>query len=551
MTRRKIIPMLRVVLLAGAVVVGWPLTALADEIWLEPANQDAEKQVGNWAVASVGGATHFAFHVPDNFEVNPAQSGTAIIVLIPPETGTLEYIARINVARATQPFGSLPADTGLQMLSVTAGLITEIDISSIVPNLMPSDYVTVSFEGPRRKKDAAQVVGMRFQYEGAEGTVTSVATGTGLTGGPITTSGTLSVDVGTTAGKIPQIDGTGLLPVTIIPSGIDAAKISGGTVSNTEFDSLDGVASSVQGQFNALGTMSTQNNTAVSINGGAINGTSIGAVVRDAGAFTTVIASGAAEFSGNVGIGTSAPSSRLTVTENGENIIQTTFTQALANAGLNIETQFTANAFTPGLFWSTRNDNPTKPKGGIYLRESSAGTRMYFGTSNSYVVGITNDAMVINEAGNVGIGTDIPTAKLSVNGTANKPGGGSWSTFSDTRLKAIDRPFDAGLEEVLKLQAVHYRYNTDNPLGLPDEGEHVGFSAQAVQDILPEAVSTGSHGYLMVNNDPILWAMLNAIKEQQKTIEELAARLSQENKALRARIRQLEADPSGVRVSFR
>ena len=28
-------------------------------------------------------------------------------------------------------------------------------------------------------------------------------------------------------------------------------------------------------------------------------------------------------------------------------------------------------------------------------------------------------------------------------------------------------------------------------------------------------------GYLMVNNDPILWTMLNAIKEQQKEIGEL------------------------------
>ena len=28
-------------------------------------------------------------------------------------------------------------------------------------------------------------------------------------------------------------------------------------------------------------------------------------------------------------------------------------------------------------------------------------------------------------------------------------------------------------------------------------------------------------GYLLVNNDPILWTMLNAIKEQQKEIEQL------------------------------
>ncbi|MGE4133449.1 MAG: beta strand repeat-containing protein [Bdellovibrionales bacterium] len=45
------------------------------------------------------------------------------------------------------------------------------------------------------------------------GTVTSVAPGAGLVGGTITTTGTLSVDVGTTAGKIVQLDGTAKLGV--------------------------------------------------------------------------------------------------------------------------------------------------------------------------------------------------------------------------------------------------------------------------------------------------------------------------------------------------
>jgi hypothetical protein len=49
----------------------------------------------------------------------------------------------------------------------------------------------------------------------------------------------------------------------------------------------------------------------------------------------------------------------------------------------------------------------------------------------------------------------------------------------------------------------------------------VGFAAQAVQKVIPEAVTTSQSGYLMVNNDPILWTMLNAIKEQQKEIAEL------------------------------
>ncbi|GIL17505.1 MAG: hypothetical protein BroJett040_12560 [Oligoflexia bacterium] len=53
---------------------------------------------------------------------------------------------------------------------------------------------------------------------GGTGTVTSITAGTGLTGGTITTSGTLAVDVGTTAGKIPQLDGAGKIPAALLPS---------------------------------------------------------------------------------------------------------------------------------------------------------------------------------------------------------------------------------------------------------------------------------------------------------------------------------------------
>jgi cell division protein FtsB len=41
---------------------------------------------------------------------------------------------------------------------------------------------------------------------------------------------------------------------------------------------------------------------------------------------------------------------------------------------------------------------------------------------------------------------------------------------------------------------------------------------------------------LLVNNDPILWTMLNAIKEQQAQIEALR----QANNALHERLRNLE-----------
>lgn len=129
--------------------------------------------------------------------------------------------------------------------------------------------------------------------------------------------------------------------------------------------------------------------------------------------------------------------------------------------------------------------------------------------------------LTILNSGFVGIGTTSPTDTLSVNGTASKPGGGSWAVFSDKRLKNIRGTFNSGLNAVMQLQPVRYVYKANNPFGIRAGTEHIGFGAETLQQIIPEAVTKNAEGYLMVQNDPIIWTMLNAIKEQQREIEKL------------------------------
>jgi hypothetical protein len=128
---------------------------------------------------------------------------------------------------------------------------------------------------------------------------------------------------------------------------------------------------------------------------------------------------------------------------------------------------------------------------------------------------------VLTVAGpSVGIGTTEPDQMLSVNGDASKVGGGSWETFSDARLKTVDSDYTRGLDEILKLQPVSYHYNDDNALGIPNGGSHIGFVAQEVEKVIPEAVTKNSQGYRMVNNDPIIMALLNAVKEEHKAMKQ-------------------------------
>jgi len=152
---------------------------------------------------------------------------------------------------------------------------------------------------------------------------------------------------------------------------------------------------------------------------------------------------------------------------------------------------------------------------------------IYFGTNSAY-------RMEIDPNGNVGIGTTSPTQLLSVNGSAGKTDGAFWSVFSDRRLKDLHGSYDKGLTEIMALQPVLFNYKADNPLDLPSDKEEIGFVAQEVQEIFPEAVNVNTSGYLDLNLNAVNMAFVNAIKELkaanddlQEQVNELESRLAE------------------------
>lgn len=144
----------------------------------------------------------------------------------------------------------------------------------------------------------------------------------------------------------------------------------------------------------------------------------------------------------------------------------------------------------------------------------------------------------------VGIGVKAPANTLEVNGIAAKTGGGSWSVLSDARLKDIHGNYTRGISEIMKLRAVAFNYKEGNPKGYSSKENYVGFVAQDVQKVFPEAVKMDSDGYLNFDIHPINVAMVNAFQEQQKEIEQV----KNENQQLKTELDNLKVELEAIKA---
>lgn len=195
----------------------------------------------------------------------------------------------------------------------------------------------------------------------------------------------------------------------------------------------------------------------------------------------------------------------------------------------------------------------TEPAAGLHLKGSGypesfmyleapatkdAGFRLYEGTTEKWHIfnnaasgGLTinNNAYSIaifakQSNAYVGLGTTAPTQKLHVVGNAYKTEGGtSWATSSDLRLKTVLGGYDKGLEAITALKAVRFVYNAGNPRQLVAGMEQVGFVAQEVQKVFPEAVTQAEDGYLDFNIHAINVALVNAVSELKAENDRLKA----------------------------
>lgn len=146
----------------------------------------------------------------------------------------------------------------------------------------------------------------------------------------------------------------------------------------------------------------------------------------------------------------------------------------------------------------------------------------------------------------VAVNTSIANGfDLAVSGTAAKTGGGSWSSYSDARLKHDIAPLEGTLDRLLQLRGYSFEYNADAVAGnLALPGMQLGLLAQEVQRVFPDWVQTDKNGYLFVTERATTALMVEALRdlrsEKDRQIEAIRTAKDAEIADLKARLERLE-----------
>jgi hypothetical protein len=200
---------------------------------------------------------------------------------------------------------------------------------------------------------------------------------------------------------------------------------------------------------------------------------------------------------GNVGIGTTDPARRLTVSDEATIV--------------RLEDKNTADA-------------------------AGAVAYVEFTTSNGTRIGWVGDGSPSNSG--VYLTADAgPVQARSGSNVCSYSSGASWSCSSDRRMKQDIEPVKSALDHVLRLQGVWYRWIDPQKGG----GRHMGLIAQSVQDVYPELVEENEEGDLTLDYGALIAPVIEAVKELKAENDNLRAELSAANDNDAARDAAIEA----------
>lgn len=131
----------------------------------------------------------------------------------------------------------------------------------------------------------------------------------------------------------------------------------------------------------------------------------------------------------------------------------------------------------------------------------------------------------MSSTGNLSVtGTTTLSGHVTINDDVTVNGSGTYTgswTNSDLRYKNNIEPISNSLEKVLQLKGVKYNFNQEKfPEINFSNAQRIGFIAQELKEVFPEAVRQKDDGYFAVNYEAIIPVLVEAIKEQQLLINQ-------------------------------
>ena len=136
------------------------------------------------------------------------------------------------------------------------------------------------------------------------------------------------------------------------------------------------------------------------------------------------------------------------------------------------------------------------------------------------------DQIVIGQ-GATGVGDNTAIiGNSSVTDVYMGDNGSAWSTTSDGRLKENIEEWSTGLDAINKLRVVEYNFKEDNPYKYDHKKKRQGIIAQEAIEAIPEMVKDDGE-WLSANQEPMIWALVNSIKELTNKVNELETKLKE------------------------
>jgi hypothetical protein len=362
-----------------------------------------------------------------------------------------------------------------------------------------------------------------------------------------TTAPAYKLDVSGTIRASTSITTGALYSTNLTSTNIVATNLSAGTISATTFT---GGNLSLSGDLKVAGTLTTVNITSTNlvntnVSAGVVVASTLLSATGNSNTIGSIFTTG-----GNVGIGTTSPNSKLHVVGLTSNL-----------GGTIAEFKSSGNAERLQIIDETLS---TSLPGGILNATGSFGIGVYArnGPVRFFTTAGNLERMRVTETGNVGIGTTAPAYTLDVNGTleasnsnglilfassgnvgigTTAPGGIlhlnnvalftstgnltctgdiiSFGSLSDIRLKKDVESIDIekAIDVVSRLRGVTFKWREDVFNENKRNTNDIGFIAQEIEKIIPEAVSeytefTSKEVYKNIKHERIIPYLLVTIQ---------------------------------------